>query len=68
MTRLATLLLVATTAIALGPGGASNANAAPPATCAQFPSQAAAQQAVDSGQVTIADPDHDGRYCVISPR
>jgi hypothetical protein len=67
MTRLATLLLVVTAAIALAPGGAPNATAAPSATCAQFASQAAAQHAVDSGRVTIADPDHDGRYCEGNP-
>jgi hypothetical protein len=68
MTRLFTLAAVAVAALLLAIADPGRALAATPATCAQFHSQAAAQHAVDSGKVTIADPDHDGRICVISPR
>jgi hypothetical protein len=54
LAALAALILV----LAATPGAAHAA-----ATCADFPNQAAAQQAANT-----ADADHDGVYCVISPR
>jgi len=60
-------LLIVTVVIALTLATAApSASAAPAyaaATCADFPNQAAAQQAANT-----IDADHDGVYCVISPR
>jgi hypothetical protein len=60
-------LLVALMAVALAVVPATSTAEAPiaraAATCADYPNQAAAQDAADT-----SDPDGDGIYCVISPR
>ena len=55
------LAMVVVAGLATGAGAAPTAHTA--ATCSDYATQADAQRAADT-----ADPDHDGRYCVISPR